>query len=109
MHLPNFIIEGMYINGNYYIPTFLYESLWCFLGFILLIIIRNKNKYNTKGLLISIYSIWYGIGRLIIEGMRTDSLYIGIFKISQIVSIILIILGIIGIIYIIRRNKNERK
>ena len=90
-------------------PTFLYESLWCFLGFILLIIIRNKNKYNTKGLLISIYSIWYGIGRLIIEGMRTDSLYIGIFRISKIVSIILIILGIIGIIYIIRRNKNERK
>lgn len=103
LHLPNFIIEGMKINGFYYIPTFLYESLWCLLGFILLLIIRKKDKYKHKGLLIYIYFIWYGIGRLIIEGLRTDSLYIGVFRISQIVSIILIIIGIIGIIR--RSNK----
>ena len=48
MHLPNFIIEGMYINGNYYIPTFLYESLWCFLGFILLIIISSPYLKTKK-------------------------------------------------------------
>ena len=66
--------------------------------------LRNKDKKSYFHI-----PMWYGISRLIIEGMRTDSLYIGIFRISQIVSIILIILGIIGIIYIIRRNKNERK
>lgn len=108
MHIPDFIIEGMYINGSYYIPTFLYESIWCIIGFILLLIIRRKDKYLTKGLLVTIYLIWYGIGRLIIEGMRTDSLYLGTFRISQIVSIILIIVGIISLIKIIRR-KHEKK
>ena len=93
----------MYINGNYYIPTFLYESLWCLLGFIILLIIRKKDKYKHNGLLVSFYFIWYGIGRLFIEGLRTDSLYLGIFRISQIVSVLLILIGIIGIIYMRRK------
>lgn len=105
MHLPNFIIEGMYINGAYYIPTFLYESLWCILGFVILLIIRKKNRYNNKGLLLFSYFIWYGIGRFFIEGLRTDSLYLWIFRISQVVSIILILIGIIGIIYVVRRDR----
>lgn len=105
MHLPKFIIEGMYINGSYYIPTFLYESLWNLLGFIILLIIRKKNNYKNKGILVFTYFVWYGFGRLFIEGLRTDSLYLGIFRISQLVSIVLIITGIIGIIYIIRRDK----
>lgn len=105
LHLPNFIINGMYINGNYYIPTFLYESLWCILGFIILLIIRKKDNFNHKGILLFSYFIWYGIGRFFIEGLRTDSLYLGIFRVSQIVSIILILVGIIGNIFIIRRKK----
>lgn len=103
MHLPDFIINGMYINGSYYIPTFLYESIWCLIGFIILLIVRKKDNFNHKGLLLFIYFIWYGIGRLIIEGLRTDSLYLGTFRISQIVSIILILVGIIGIV--VRRIK----
>ena len=105
MYLPNFIIEGMYINGSYYIPTFLYESLWCLLGFIILLIIRKKNKYKNKGLLLFSYFIWYGVGRFFIEGLRTDSLYLGLFRVSQLVSIVLILIGIIGIIYIVRRDR----
>lgn len=105
IHLPNFIIEGMYINGAFYIPTFLYESLWNILGFIILLIMRRKNKYKHKGLLVFSYFIWYGIGRYFIEGLRTDSLYLGIFRISKLVSIALILIGIIGIIYIVRRDK----
>ena len=108
MHLPKFIINGMYIDGNYYIPTFLYESLWCLLGFIILLIIRKKDKFKHKGILLFIYFIWYGIGRFFIEGLRTDSLYLGIFRISQIVSIIIILIGIIGLIYVLRR-KHEKK
>lgn len=109
MHLPNFIIKGMYINGNYYHPTFLYESLWCLLGFILLIIVRKKYTKRKDGTLTYIYLIWYGIGRFFIESIRTDSLYLGIFRISQIVSIIIIIIGIIGIIYNRRKEvKNVR-
>lgn len=106
LHLPDFIIEGMRINGFYYIPTFLYESIWCLLGFIVLLLIRKKDKFEHRGLLIYVYFIWYGIGRLIIEGLRTDSLYLGLFRISQIVSIILIIIGIIGIIRRIKIWKN---
>lgn len=105
IHIPNFIIRGMYINGSYYIPTFLYESLWCLLGFIILLIIRRKNKYKSKGLLLFMYLIWYSIGRFLIEGLRTDSLYLGVFRVSQLVSLALILIGIIGIIYIIIGGK----
>ena len=109
LHLPNFIIEGMYIDGAYYHPTFLYESIWCALGFIVLIIIRKITKRKT-GIMTFTYFIWYGIGRLFIEGLRTDSLYLGNFRISQIVSIILIVIGIVGIIIsIVKGKKNERK
>jgi len=97
LHLPNFIIEGMYINGSYYHPTFLYESIWCIIGFIILIIIRKLTD-RKNGITTYSYFIWYGFGRFIIEGVRTDSLYLRNFRISQIVSIILIIIGIIGII-----------
>ena len=101
MHLPQFIIDGMYINGFYREPTFLYESLMSIIGFIILIIIRKSKKIKT-GQLTSIYLTWYGIVRLIIEGMRSDSLMIGPLKIAQIVSIVFIVIGII--IFIKNRN-----
>ena len=109
-HIPKFIIDGMYINGTYYHPTFLYESLWCVLGFIILLIIRKITNRKT-GIVTYSYFIWYGIGRFIIEGLRTDSLYIGSIRVSQLVSIILIIIGIIGIILNIKRKevKNNGK
>lgn len=107
LHLPTFIIEGMNINGSYYHPTFLYESIWCIVGFIILIALRKITKRKT-GIMTFTYFIWYGIGRFLIEGLRTDSLYIGIFRVSQIVSILLVIVGIIGIILSIRKEeKNE--
>ena len=82
LHLPNFII-------------------------ILLLIIRKKDQYKHTGTLLFTYFIWYGIGRFIIEGMRTDSLYFLGLRISQIVSIILIIIGIIGLIRIVIKNKRK--
>ncbi len=106
LHLPNFIIEGMYIDGSYYHPTFLYESIWCLLGFILLIIIRKLTK-RKDGIMTCSYFVWYGIGRLFIEGLRTDSLYLGDFRVSQLVSIILIVTGILGIIISISKGKKK--
>lgn len=103
-HVPDFIINGMFINGVYHVPTFLMESLWCILGFIILLIIKNR-KYNKIGQVMSVYLIWYGTGRFFIEGLRTDSLMLFDFKIAQIISIIMIILGII--IYLIR-NKGSK-
>ena len=97
LHLPNFIIEGMKINGTYYQPTFLYESIWCLIGFVLLLIFRRR-KYCKIGQVTALYLAWYGIGRYIIEGLRTDSLMFFNFKIAQIVSLILIISGLIILI-----------
>lgn len=106
IHLPNFIINGMYINGNYYNPTFLYESIWCFLGFFALILIRKFTK-RKKGIMTYMYFIWYGIGRIYIEGLRTDSLYLGSFRISQIVSFVLILVGIFGLLYTLYKQRKE--
>ncbi len=106
LNIPEFIIDGMNINGNYYHPTFFYESLWCFLGFVVIILIR-KIKYIKCGQLLSIYLIWYGVGRFFIESLRTDSLMASGFKVAQIISIIMIIIGIAGTIYINRKGKYE--
>ncbi|MEE3343351.1 MAG: prolipoprotein diacylglyceryl transferase [Bacilli bacterium] len=107
LYLPNFIIKGMYIDGAYRTPTFLYESLWCLLGVIILFIIRKRKTYK-KGKQISFYLLWYGIGRFYIERLRSDSLYIGNYKISVIVSIIAIIIGLIGLILSTFMNKTKQ-
>lgn len=91
LHIPNFIIKGMYISGSYHQPTFLYESIWCLIGFIILIILKNT-KFNK---LTSIYLIHYGIGRFFIESLRQDSLMLLNLKIAQIVSLIMILFGLV--------------
>jgi phosphatidylglycerol:prolipoprotein diacylglycerol transferase len=95
LHLPQFIIDGMYINGSYYHPTFLYESLWCLIGFIVIILIRKFYKYLKKGQLTGIYLMWYSLGRFFIEGLRTDSLMFNDFKVAQVVSVALFVIGLI--------------
>ncbi|MBS4208400.1 prolipoprotein diacylglyceryl transferase [Bacillus sp. FJAT-50079] len=89
LHLPTFIIDQMYIEGAYYHPTFLYESIWNLLGFILLIFLRKVNL--RRGELFLSYVIWYSIGRFFIEGLRTDSLMLtSSLRIAQVISLILI-------------------
>ena len=97
LHIPNFIINGMKIDGNYYYPTFFFESILCFIGFIIIMLIR-KNKNIKLGLQIGFYFIWYGIIRFFIEILRQDSLMLFNIKMAQVVSILLIIIGIILII-----------
>ena len=101
LHLPKFIIKGMYIGSSYKEPTFLYESILSFIGFIVLILVRRIKTLKT-GTLTSIYLIWYGISRLIIETFRSDSLMLGSIKMAQLVSVIGIISGIILLIISIR-------
>ena len=98
LNIPEFIINGMYIDNKYYHPTFFYESLWNIIGFILLIILRKKLKLRT-GVLTGIYFMWYSICRFFIESLRTDSLMLGSIKVAQLVSIILLILGLFLVIY----------
>lgn len=104
MHLPKFIIEKMYIDGFYREPTFLYESLFSVLGFIVLLSVRKIKKLRV-GQLTGIYFIWYGIERFIIETFRSDSLMLGNLKIAQIISIILCIGGIYLLFKNIKSNK----
>ena len=103
-YIPEFIIQGMYIDGAYRQPTFLYESVWCLVGVFILWRIRNKHS-EVIGKQVCFYLIWYGIGRFFIEGLRSDSLYLGSFRVSQIVSIIMIIIGIVGNIIIVRKKQ----
>ena len=102
--IPEFIIKGMYIDNTYRHPTFLYESIWCLIGVFFIYLIRRKD-FEVNGKQISFYLIWYGIGRLFIEGLRSDSLYLGDFRISRLVSIVAILSGIIIRIATLRRKK----
>lgn len=103
----SFFRMGITENGNYIQvhPTFLYESVCTFIIFIILYKLRNKRKY--EGQLTYIYFFLYGIARTIIEGFRTDSLMLGSFRISQILSIVLTI--IFGSILLYKRLKNKHE
>ena len=85
-------------------PTFLYESLWCLLGFLLLHIISKKTK-SFKGEMFALYLIWYGVGRFVFESLRTDSLYLGTMKVSQLVAVLAVIGGIVT--FLLRRNASR--
>lgn len=108
LKLPQFIIDGMFIDGLYHHPTFLYESIWCLLGFIIMFILRYT-KYLRLGQLTSFYLVWYGIERFIVEGLRTDSLMLGSFKMAQLISLVMIIVGIILFILIKRKSIFENR
>ncbi|MCQ6278739.1 prolipoprotein diacylglyceryl transferase [Bacillus sp. EB600] len=98
LHLPDFIINQMYINGIYYHPTFLYESVWDFVGFILLVLFRRVNL--RRGELFLSYLIWYSIGRFFIEGMRTDSLMLtSHLRMAQMISIVLVVAAVGILLY----------
>lgn len=106
MHLPQFIIDGMNINGFYYEPTFLYESVLCLFGFIVLMILRRL-KYIKVGTLTSVYLMYYSVIRFFIEGMRTDSLWLGGLRVAQIVSVVLFLFGLVNLMLISRRGRFE--
>ena len=73
-------------------PTFLYESLWNLVGFILINLVYRKKRYH--GQIFVMYITWYGFGRMFIEGLRTDSLYVGDFRISQVVAFLCFFFGL---------------
>ena len=74
-------------------PCFLYESLWCALGFLLLFLYRKHRKFD--GEIFLMYSVWYGAGRFVIEGLRTDSLTIGTIRVSQLLAGLVVVAGVI--------------
>lgn len=103
----NSISDFKTLQMVYVHPTFLYESLWNIAGFVLITLLYRKKKFN--GQVSCMYLAWYGFGRMFIEGLRTDSLYVGIFRISQVVGLAcFIIFGALlvwGLIYTKRFNE----
>ena len=111
------ISYDMQIGGNMYFndvkvlwekpvhPCFLYESLWCLLGFVILAFWSKRRKYD--GQIFLMYLSWYGIERFIVEGLRTDSLMLGNIRISQALSAVLFILSVILQILLLVRRKRD--
>ncbi|MBR5251731.1 MAG: prolipoprotein diacylglyceryl transferase [Oscillospiraceae bacterium] len=91
--------QGIIVDPNAPVhPTFLYESVWCFVGFVLLLLWFNRKKF--AGEMVCLYCAWYGLGRFIIEGLRTDSLEIFAgLRASQLVAAVTVIAGVVIIIY----------
>lgn len=93
-------------------PCFLYESIWCLLG-VLVLHILSKKWYHFKGQIFLYYMVWYGFERMIVEGLRTDSLYMtfSIFgytpRVSQILSACIFVTGIVLLI-IFRKKRNVK-
>ena len=90
----------MNLNGNETMmwekmvhPCFLYESLWCLLGFALLAFISRKRRYD--GQIFLMYLAWYGAERFVVEGFRTDSLMAGNIRVSQALSAIIFIASVV--------------
>jgi phosphatidylglycerol:prolipoprotein diacylglycerol transferase len=95
----SFLRMGLYLSADrfpssiihYYHPTFLYESLWNLVGFVILHFLSKRRQYDGQVALG--YVVWYGLGRAIIEGLRTDSLYWGDFRVSQVLAVISCVAG----------------
>ena len=86
-------------------PTFLYESIWCLLGFFLLWAYMKRRKFH--GELILMYVMWYGAERFFVEGLRTDSLMVGSFRISQVIAAVSVIAALC--IWLALRKKYKDK
>ncbi|MBQ8688554.1 MAG: prolipoprotein diacylglyceryl transferase [Ruminococcus sp.] len=91
---------GVEIDPNLPVhPCFLYESVWCFAGFILLAVVSRKFR-KFDGQIFLMYVAWYGLGRSFIEGLRTDSLVMGSIRVSQALAIVCVVVAVILLIVI---------
>lgn len=110
-HQQEFLQNGIEMNPDLPVhPTFLYESVWCLLGFLVLYIVCQK-FHKFDGQLILGYGIIYGLERMVVEGLRIDSLYIGDtnLRVSQLVSLALVIVCTAITIYKFAKLNKEKK
>lgn len=95
-------------GSGWHLATFFYEFLSNLIIFTILTILICKVNFKNNGIIASLYLILYGIGRFWVEGLRMDSLYLGPFRVSQLVSVIFILCGLAYIIYCIIQNRRKR-
>ena len=94
------------VNGEKVHPTFLYESIWCILLFVFLIWISRRRKF--KGQILMLYGMLYSLERFFVEGLRTDSLMIGMFRQGQVISLLIAICSIIGYVILAKKEKYRK-
>lgn len=106
-NIPQYIAD----NNLYVHPTFFYESVWCLLGVLVIYIVMKKYR-KFSGEMFLIYGLWYGLERAFVEGLRSDSLYIGNtgLRVSQVLSIVIVaVCGALLILKLIKYSKNPRE
>lgn len=89
-------------------PTFLYESLWCLLGVLVMHLMFVK-CYRFRGQVFASYLIWYGAERAVVEGLRSDSLMIGSVRVSQLVAIAAVVIGAVLLVLLLTYDKKKQK
>ena len=104
-----FLRMGLVVNGElgYYHPTFLYESVWNAIGFVLLHFLSKKRQYD--GQIALGYAAWYGLGRAFIEGLRMDSLYWGTFRVSQVLAAVSCMAAVVTLLVMAIRGNKQKK
>ena len=101
------LMNGYTGQVTYYHPTFLYESVWNAAGFLLLHKLSKKRQYD--GQIALSYAAWYGLGRAVIEGLRTDSLYLGPFRVSQLLAAVSCVAALSVLVYQMRKTHDPAK
>ncbi len=102
-------LQGKVVDGFVQVqPTFLYESVWNLVGFVLIHFLSKKRKFDGQVFLY--YLAWYGLGRVYIEGLRTDSLMVGPFRVSQLLAGVtfLLALGILTYMFAVKKPNGEK-
>ena len=94
-----------FVSEKFVHPTFIYESLWNLVGLILITCFYKKKKFH--GQMFLTYMTWYGFGRMLIEGLRADSLYVGSIRISQLVGFVTFVIGVVLMVYNLRKIKKK--
>ena len=110
-HQAQFAANGITMDPNVPVhPTFLYESIWCILGFFVLFYICEHHR-KFSGQIMLTYGVWYGLERMVVEGMRTDSLYIAgtTLRVSQVLSAVLALVCAVALVVLLRKYKKSPK
>lgn len=104
----SFSMDGgeTFLSETFVHPTFLYESLWNLVGLAILLLIYKKGK-KFNGQSFCTYLIWYGFGRMLIEGLRTDSLMLGNLRVSQGIGFVSLVLGIVLMVILSGKRKES--
>ena len=106
---PEWFKNQMYIQGAYREPTFFYESVGDILGFILIVFVYKKYSKPKRGDMVYAYLLWYGAVRIVVEGLRTDSLMFGRLRMAQVISVVFIIVGLLGMLGVFRKVMKNPK